>query len=93
MKSRDESEPYQLKWQKNSLYLRHINNMCKSADIEAEKHKFTSTEVEYASTCPTVSLSPSFSFTLSHTHTHPYPMYVHVHNLVGDDQLLMSMRW
>ena len=84
------------------MYLHH--NLCKSANIEAEKHKFTSMvvkyekhkftsmAVKYASTCPTcLTLSPSFSFTLSHTH--PYPMYAHVHNLLGDDQLSMSMRW
>ena len=72
------------------MYLRH--NLCKSANIEAEKHKFTSKAVKYANTCPTcLTLSPSFSFTLSHTH--PYPMYAHVHNLLGDDQLSMSMRW
>ena len=43
IKSRDEGEPYQLKWQE-SRYLCH--NLCKSADNEAEKHKFTSMEVK-----------------------------------------------
>ena len=43
MKSRDEGEAYQLKWQR-SRYLCH--NLCKSAGNEAEKHKFTSMEVK-----------------------------------------------